>query len=156
MKPLSCEAVTDLLPDRVRGDGGGIGEIDRRRLERHLARCAPCRAESELLGLIADARPAVPAGLHARVASAVAGWRAPKRRVPAGMAAAAGIVLALVTGGLLVIQVQSFEETAAAGTQASAATIQDVRPYDPLLSGGPQLARLSVDELATLLAEMDR
>lgn len=155
MNSLSCESITDLLPDRVRNN---IGEIDRLRVDRHLERCATCRAQSELLGLVARSRPAVPAGLHERVAGAVAARLAPRRHARAGIAAAAGIVLALVTGGLLVMRVRSYDgaETPAAEDVTAPATIQAVRPDDPLLAGGPEFARLSVEELATLLAEMDR
>lgn len=155
MNPLSCESVTDLLPHRMRNN---IREIDRLRVDRHLERCASCRAQSELVGLVSQARPAVPAGLHERVASAAAARHAPRRHARAAAAAAAGIVLALMTGGLLVWRVQSYDrgETPAAEDLTATATIQAVRPDDALLAGGPEFARLSVEELATLLAEMDQ
>lgn len=155
MNTSSCESITDLLADRVRNN---IGPIDRLRVDRHLERCASCQAQSELLAMIERTRPAVPAGLQARIAGAVAARPRPRRRARAGLAAAAGIVLALVTGGLLVMRVQSYGggETPTGEDLTATATMQAVRPDDPLLAGGPQFARLSVDELATLLAEMDR
>src|SRR4051812_7422053 len=53
---FSCEAVRDLLPERL---GGDLDELRARGVDGHLATCGPCRAEeaelAALLGALAAA-----------------------------------------------------------------------------------------------------
>ena len=88
------DLLPELLHDRLPAD-------QRARVEAHVATCAPCRAEKEI---IAGMRAAIvtPRIDSARVAAAVSPYRSPPRRIAQSSAwrIAAAVVL-LVGGGLL-------------------------------------------------------
>lgn len=152
MNPLCCESVTDLLPDRLRDR---LGEIERLAVDRHVERCSSCRAQKQLLQSILRARADVPAGLEARVQGAVAARAVPGRAARGDLAAAAAVVVALLTGGLVISQVGLLRDDQSVQDADLTADIQALRPDDPLLQGGPGFDRLSLEELSTLLAELD-
>jgi predicted anti-sigma-YlaC factor YlaD len=151
MNVMTCEAVTDFLPDRL---AERLGEVDRIRVDQHLAACADCRAQRDLLEVLRAAAVTVPAGLEMRVRRAVAARPQPRRWAPAHMAVAASVVFALAAGALFL------SEGPRTGRRSSSsdpgiATLPTGSYDDPLLHGGPGLGQLSVDELERLLAELD-
>lgn len=151
MNAMTCDTVTDFLPDRL---AERLGEVDRSRVDQHLAACADCRAQRQLLAAVRAATVPLPGGLETRVRRAVAARPQPRRWVPAPMAVAASVVFALAAGGLFL------SEGLLPGRRAPAAdpdlaTLPSASYDDPLLHGGPGLGQLSVDELERLLAELD-
>ena len=84
---MDCEAFRDDMLDVLYGEGG---EVAARRFEAHQASCADCRREmAQLRRLRGDlAQWALPEPLRVWPAEA------PSRRFPAGLATAAGLVLA--------------------------------------------------------------
>ncbi len=148
MSQRICESVADQLPDHLQGR---LAEVDCVRVDEHRVSCPDCSTEWELLVAMRNARPAVPAELDERVRRALS--RRPQRWVPAHLAIAASVVLALVTAGLLL---SPGDRTArSVGGESDVATTTTVRPGDPLLTGGAALGQLSVAELERLLAELD-
>jgi predicted anti-sigma-YlaC factor YlaD len=152
MNTERCAAMSDQMPDWL---NDRLNEVDRARVEEHVAQCPACRQEREVLRGVRRTRPAIPAALEARVVAAVRSRPARHRWVPGQLAAAASVVLAIATGGVLVLS---------SGPAASGDPVQQADPTasahaghigDPLLHGGPGLSNLSVDELQALLAELD-
>ena len=95
MNAMTCGTVTDFLPDRL---AERLGEVDRIRIDQHLAGCADCRAQRDLLEAVRAAAVRVPAGLETRVRRAVAARPRPRRWSPAFVAVAASVVFVLAGG----------------------------------------------------------
>ena len=156
MKALTCEGIRELLPER---DRDSLDAPDRLGVDEHLAVCADCRADLELIGALrADAAAVrVPVGLETRVVNAVR--RPPIRRawVPAHLAIAASIVLALLAGGALLRDGAGNRASAGVepGDAVSAAAVVGPSVREPLLRGVPALHELSVEELEVLLSELE-
>ena len=60
MTETQCGAVRELVPDFV---GGRLAEREFRLVERHIAECEECRAETGLARVILASRPGVPTAL---------------------------------------------------------------------------------------------
>jgi anti-sigma factor RsiW len=155
MDGMNCETVRDILPEHVRGELDGTANAA---VEAHLAHCTACGTEAALVVLLARTRPVAPAGLEARIVGAV---RTPKPRrvmwIPSRAAMAAAAAGVLLTGGLLLRQAG---EPASAVPQVSLveeAVLHGALTWmaEPLLSGGPALHELSLDELEALLMELE-
>ena len=170
----ACESVVDRLPDRV---ANRLGPEEALQVDTHLEECAACRAEAELLTLLAADAPTAPPGLEERIqravgrefgkevaavrASGAAGGPVPHRtlgwrpsRIPAwGWAAAAG--LALLLGRGLVPD----GESTASGPDLLALTDADVEygvlPTGDIVAGAPVLDGLTEEVLNQLLEEWD-
>ena len=151
MNGMSCDTITDLLPDRL---VDRIGELERLAVDEHLRGCAECRAHRALLIAVRDSGAPVPAGLHERVVQAVAARPARRSWTPAHFAVAATIVFALLGGGVFLAGDGGPDRPGADG-DPGVATVPASSFDDPLLHGGPGLGRLSIDELQILLAELD-
>jgi anti-sigma factor RsiW len=91
--------VRDLLPELVNDRLGASARAD---VEAHLATCADCRAEVEVLRGMRATFGQVPSIDVARIAAAIPPYRAPVRRVWVGWRAAAAITV-LVAGGSSVV-----------------------------------------------------
>lgn len=149
MNGISCEHVRDLLP--LQGHEDMAGAVDA-----HLAGCAACRAEAELVALLRSGLDPVPAGLEARVLDAVRSRPGTRPVFTPGRFAMAATLAAAVIGGAAIWTSQS--EPPAAQAVASAGEIMDMAwdtEGDPLLHSGSTLQQLSVEELELLLAELD-
>ena len=164
MNEIRCPDVLDRLPALAAGEVSGA---EAETLRAHLAECEACAAEWTVVEMLREAGPVpVPSGLEARIQAAVRGEgqgssSAPaprRRRVPSwGLAAAAGIVLAVATPVL----VDRMGPAPGAGIEESAIEdgISDRLP-SPLLddevvvAGAAVLDGLTDEALEQLLEEM--
>jgi anti-sigma factor RsiW len=155
MTMMQCETVRDLLPDHARA---ALAPAERQAVDAHIAACAGCAAEAALVALLARHPVVAPARLEARVLAAVRAPR-PARTVwqPGRLALAASLVGALLTGGLLLRQGVSGPTPAVQTSLAEDAVRAGALTWlaEPALSGGPALHDLSIDELETLLQELE-
>jgi hypothetical protein len=154
MMNLNCEYVRDVYPDVVNGTAAKSLEQE---VRAHLADCDECRAEAALVDALRAQHIAVPAGLHERVARAVAepprrGWRLR----PSDVAMAATLAAALLGGGLY-MQSQNHAEAPAKATavlRAPAHGLGSVGVEDAMMSGKSSLDDLSIEQLEKLLGEV--
>ena len=78
MTTMRCETVRDALPALARGT---LGEVEAAQVRAHIAGCDECAGAWRVVGALAHASVAAPAGLADRVAAEVAHKRtvAPRR-----------------------------------------------------------------------------
>jgi anti-sigma factor RsiW len=154
MKTMTCESVRDLLPELA---AATLDTGSRAAVEVHLARCAECAAEQALVAAIRAAAPEPPAGLGARINLALdrpatvpprATWARP-------VAIAATAAFALLTGGLLIRSQQRTTDVADADVVAAVPVGWPAVQAAPMLRVAPTLHDLSMEELESLLAELD-
>lgn len=148
-----CGRVRDHLPELVRG---GLAEADAAQVSTHVEACAECAAELRIVQALRAHEVAVPAALEDAVAGAVERGRRQPRRVSRGrLAMAATVGFALVTASLL--DRPSGEPPETDGAIAGDALTAPVWPAvdEPLMRDGPALYQLSVEELETLLEELE-
>ena len=148
---MTCETARDLLPELARGAlDGAVADV----VERHLDGCPPCEAERTLVTMVRASTALPPSGLETRVTRALrTAPAAPARVAVRDFAVAATAAFALVTGGLLLRSVATEEaEPAPAGAEV---TFGWPVVQDPLLRATPALHDLSVEELESLLAELE-
>ena len=101
MTTMRCEAVRDALPALARGT---LGDAEAARVREHLAGCDECTDAWTVVGALAEANVAAPAGLADRVSAELKRRgtvvSAPRRSTPArwlgGIGLSAAAVLALV------------------------------------------------------------
>lgn len=149
MTEFECAWVRDRLPEFVRD---ALDVADGARVEQHLATCADCAAECELVSAIA-VPVAVPAELEARV---VAVARSTTRR-GSGVrqyAIAASFALAMVTGSILWRKGVGPAGVVTSSDVGVEAVLAQPTGADPLLHESG-LQSLSEDELRTLLEELE-
>lgn len=144
-----CESVRDRLPEFLHAR---LDEGDRRALRRHVAECEDCAAELHLLEAVQADRVTLPPELEARVLRAAGATRhRPRWGTPGRVAMAASVTLALVTAGVL-------QWRTSAGTDDAVEALAPP-PWpsadEPLMRGGPALNQLSLDELESLLEELE-
>jgi anti-sigma factor RsiW len=151
---MTCETARELLPELSAGVlAGGLDVALESALERHLERCASCAAEAEVVALVRAAAVVPPPGLEARVARAVRSGAVTRRPLVAvrSLAVAATAAFALLTGGLLLRDfVGDDAEPGLAEVTLGWPVVQD-----PILRAAPALHDLSVEELESLLAELE-
>lgn len=144
-----CDEVRDLLPAHARGE---LLPHETAALDGHLVHCARCRDEAEVVHMLQDALAPVPHHLEERVLSAVRTVR-PRRVLRPRLALAATLAAAVAGGALLFARPgEPVAETAA----VDARTLSWAAAEDPLLHGRSELQQLSVEELETLVAELER
>lgn len=151
---MTCEIVRDRVPDLE----AGVLEADEAlEMERHFEECPACADERAVVDLVRASAPEPPAGLEARIREAVrtppAGVALRQRSVPS-FAVAAGIVFVLLAGGLLM------QNGVLPGGSAESPPVEEVTfgwPHvsDPILRTAPVFSGLSVEELESLLAELE-
>ena len=156
MTKIGCADVKDLLPEWIRRE---LEESDRAVVVAHVASCASCSEEVELLRRIQAAAVSPPASLASEIKSAVAAKMGSDAGVEYGQAgrfarwrltAAATVVLALGTA-LIWQRTQALPEVGPLGQDPFAV----VWPSDDAdVAGVPMLADLSDEELALLLEEL--
>lgn len=154
MTSLSCDRVHDLLPEYA---AGALDAVRRGLVDEHLAFCAACRAESELVAQVRASSLAVPAALEGRVVAAVRGRPAARRWGTPGQLAAAATLAAAVIGGALYFEGGRNGPIASSGTSAPGASESSVLPgvERPPLVGGSVLGDLTEAELQVLLDRME-
>jgi anti-sigma factor RsiW len=171
MNEIRCVEIVDRLPALAAGEVEAAGAAE---LRRHLAECASCGDEWTVVQLLHEAGPApVPTGLEARLQAAVREDAARtvarpaasgaaalgRRRIPSwGLAAAAGIVLAIATPVLVermgdppVPAVDDVAIEVALGERLPSPWVED---EEDVVAGAPILDGLSDEALALLLEEM--
>jgi anti-sigma factor RsiW len=158
MSTVSCGNVQDLLPEHARGV---LEPALAASLDAHLESCGACSTESALVSLLAR-HPAMPTtALEARIIGAVrtAPARRPQPWIARHAALAAALAGALLTGGLWLRQVTP---DPAAERQPQVSLVEEAVLNgaltwitEPVLSGGPALHELSMDELEALLMELE-
>lgn len=157
MMSHDCDTMRDLLPLYVRG---AVLPHEQAAAEQHIASCADCAQEASIIRLLQQSIEPVPAGLEDRVLSAV---RAPQPRtarrfVPARLAMAATVTLAVIGGALAIDRYTAPPadgEMMLAEFELPSAMVGWVVDSDPLLHGGATLDELTVEELEILLAELE-
>lgn len=148
---MTCEIARDLLPELV---SGALDRALADAVERHLDVCAACAAERGVVALVRAAVVRPPAGLESRVVRAVrTGGRAQRLPQARRLAVAAMAAFAVLTGGLLLRGVVSDETEPAPGM--ADVTLGWPVVQDPILRATPALHDLSVEELESLLAELE-
>lgn len=156
---MTCENVTDLLPDLA---AGSLNATDAEALRAHLASCAECAAEWSLIAAMRMAPSASPE-LVASIAKAVASR--PVARPMWGarqLALAATIAVAIIGGGIAVDQMQrESARTVAApladsvpAVVAPATTSSEVTVEEPVLGSRSVLPQMNEKQLEALLAQM--
>lgn len=149
MTDLNCEYVRDVYPDVLNGKSDASLA---QRVRAHVAACDECRAEAMLLEAL-HAQPArPPAGLHERVVHHATRTR-PRRRLSRSELAMAATLAAALIGGSVIMQGK--RDTTGEQTVAAEAAIGFVGVEGAMLSGKVSLDDLSVEELETLLGEME-
>ncbi|MBI4538111.1 MAG: zf-HC2 domain-containing protein [Gemmatimonadetes bacterium] len=156
MTERSCEWVRDTLPGRV---AGRLGAEDEAVVDAHLAACAGCREEAELIARLLEIRPRVPAGLAEHIGMAVldvgdAGGAAPGAPGARRWALAAAASVAVLASALAWLWVAGGRQ--GIGTTATwEASARDWPTADGTLAGAPVLEDLPEETLVTLLEEMN-
>ncbi len=153
MNQPTCEHVRDVYPDVSNGsaDAAVVREV-----HAHLATCAECRAECAVVDAVRAQQIAVPAGLQQRIAQAAA--RRPRWQVSRARLALAATLAAALIGGGLFLRLDRSEPAAQltpAQVRASAPGLGAVGVEAAMLSGKSSLDDLSVEQLETLLGEME-
>ncbi len=156
MTKIGCADVKDLLPEWIRRE---LEESDRAAVAAHVASCASCSGEVELLRRIQAAAVSTPPSLASEIKSAVAAEMRSHAGLEDGQAkhferwwltAAATVVLALGTA-LIWQRTQALPEVGPLGQDPFAV----VWPSDDAdVAGVPMLADLSDEQLALLLEEL--
>lgn len=152
MKTSTCDTVRDRLPGLATGE---VTADEAFTVERHLAACAECAGERDVLTLLRSGMPEVPAGLEARIARAVrvgTPVKARTRPVPS-YAVAAGLACVVLTGSLLLRNGLSplADRPESIGSEVS----MGWPTVDPILRAAPVLTDLTVEQLESLLAELE-
>jgi anti-sigma factor RsiW len=154
---MTCDEARDRIDDYV---DGALDEAAFQEMELHLAGCAECRAEERSLRALLAHAAALPreiapdrdlwAGIEARLDEArPAGRRAGWTGWAAGLAAAAGVALALST---------ALHRPVPAGRPANglALTPAALRSEDPVAAAEREYARAAADLMSALEQQRDR
>ena len=154
---MTCDEARDRIDDYV---DGALDEAAFQEMELHLAGCAQCRAEERSLRALLAHAAALPremapsrdlwAGIEARLDEARPTWRrAGWAGWGAGLAAAAGVALALST---------ALHGPGPAGRPANGPTLAPaaLRSEDPGASAEREYARAAADLMSALEQQRDR
>lgn len=151
MKDRNCATVQDLLPEYV---AATLGTEPAAEVRAHLAHCAECRAEAELVSLVRSADVDVPPDLESRIVSAMhAGGGLPSTRKWSvkHYAMAATVAFAAITGSWIWQSNMQGDENRPADVAAVPVAEED----SPVLLRSPGLSALSEEELLALLKEIE-
>ena len=143
----NCGAIRELIPDLI---AGRLPVSETARARRHVATCADCRAEMELVSLLHATRAEAPAALLDRITRSAVGRR--PRHTWWGISAAAIAALAL---GIGVVG----NDASAPGSDVPAFVREAEEGEiwlsdDGLVAGAPALYDLSDEALLELLDEL--
>ena len=153
MTALTCEHVSDVLPELV---GGKLGSIDEAAVRGHLQSCVECKRELELVTSISRARLSVPEDLHGRVIRATRARKGPVWT--SRMTLAASIAVAVLGTSVLLMQ-RDFVSDSTVPVAIQPEPVAEagagwLSVEDAFVSGTASLRDLSEDELKTLLSEL--
>jgi hypothetical protein len=151
MNELNCEYVREIYPDVLRGtaDANAIATV-----RAHLAGCADCRVEAELIERLYVAPVTVPAGLQERVLAGVRSAPA-GRRFAARHVALAATVAAVLIGGPALLDSLRTPETPGGAAATISSGLGVVTVEAALVTGTGSLQDLTVEELEQLLGEIE-
>ncbi|MGH7506776.1 MAG: anti-sigma factor family protein, partial [Longimicrobiales bacterium] len=134
---------------------GLLDAAEAREVDAHLARCADCATERDLVAALRSTAQRPPAGLDRRIVRAIS---VPPARTARSwvrpLAIAAVAAFAVITGSLIV---RSGTDVSDVPVGDMAASVAPAWPsvQDPILRVTPVLHDLSVEELESLLAELE-
>jgi anti-sigma factor RsiW len=149
MKTLNCEYVREAYADVLHG---ALDAATATAVRTHLAGCAECRAEADVIDALYAAPQLVPPGLHERVARAVAVAPRPRRFAPRHLAMAATVAAALI-GGTVLLQSTGGPDAVPAAENGGGLGFVTVEAA--MMSGTGSLQDLTIEELEQLLGEID-
>lgn len=152
MSEATCATVRERIPDMVRDrlDPEGLAAA-----RSHVATCAECRADLELVHALYVSRTSAPAGLAGRVVRAVRRDRSGIQRPWWGLSAAAVAALALGIGIASEPSITAVPELAPSfAAEAEEGDSELWLSEDGLLAGAPALDVLSDEALLELLEEL--
>jgi len=144
-----CVSVREALPDFA---AGRLEKADREEVSTHIAACAMCQEELQLVGLLFAARATAPRGLDDRVLDAVTRKPRTAHRPWWGLSAAAVAAIALGVG----MSSDVGAPTAPSGNDF-ATEFEEGEFWvsdDGMLAGAPSLDALSDEALMELLEEL--
>jgi hypothetical protein len=150
---MGCEDIIDRLPDWV---AGRLDQASADAVAGHVGTCARCAGEVDLLRMLGETRPVVPADLATRITGAVRARAGSvsvlrRRRLAPAWALSAAAVLVLAVGTTVLIDAPAPSELGEVVVEDDAeAWIAE----DAVVAGAPVLEELSDDDLAALLEEM--
>lgn len=151
MNEATCGTVRELIPDVV---SERLGEGASAMVDAHVATCAECRHELELVRALRASPVAVPAGLASRVSRAARLDRGGSRRPWWGISAAAVAALALGIGMASEPTTPAVPALAPAFASENETEAELWLSEDGLLAGAPALEALSDEALLELLEEL--
>lgn len=155
MTKPTCEVVRDRLPGLENGE---MSAEEARIVESHVAVCVACAEERAIIRLIRETAPVPPPGLEARIGRALRSAPAAALSGRPGtmppFAVAAGVAFVLLTGSLL-LRGGAMPGIEREDVPAAGVTLGWPHVSDPILRTAPVLNDLTVEELETLLAELD-
>ena len=155
---MTCDEARDLMDDYV---DGALDEAAFQEMELHVAGCAECRAEERALRALLAHAAALPreilpsrdlwAGIDARLDEGRPMWRRPRMLAGwgAGLAAAAGVVLALSAA----LHGPAGSRGASPFTALAPAAL---RSEDPVASAEREYARAAAELMSALEQQRDR
>lgn len=151
MSNLNCEYVRDVYPDVLNGqaDAALVQSV-----RAHIAACAECRAEIAVIEAINAHGLLVPAGLEERVLNA-ARQPQPRWRIGRSDLAMAATLAAALIGGSIIMETRIPESSPPTAAKPAAHGIGTVSVEAAMLSGKTSLEDLSVEQLETLLGELE-
>lgn len=156
MNGYDCDTIRDMLAAHALGR---LTLPEQEAVDTHVAACADCAAEQEVVRMLQTGLAELPAGLEARVLRAVRRATPSRRWNPARLAMAATLAAAVLGGTVI------FERAGLPGVAPRPATTLSLETDgpgvswqtegDPLLHGGSALQELSEEELELILAELE-
>jgi hypothetical protein len=141
---LNCEYVREAYPDVLNNVADTATTTA---VRSHIARCAECREEAALIEELHRAVVQVPAGLHQRIAVQLSQPAVRPFRLR-NLAYAATVAAAVIGGSILLNPRQ--EEPAPDSAGLGFVTVEDA-----MVSGTSSLGDLTIEELETLLGEIE-
>lgn len=152
MSRLNCEYVLDVYPDVLNGRADAALA---QQVRAHVAACDDCGADIELLEALHAEPILVPAGLHERVVKAT---RSPQPRWRIGrseLAMVATLAMAVIGGSLLVSNDTVPTAPAPVIRPVAQQSYGLIGVEEAMMSGKASLEDLSIEELESLLKELE-
>ena len=151
MTNLHCEYVREVYPDVLHGnaDASTVSAV-----RAHIAGCADCRVEAELIEGLRRTSLQVPAGLHERVVASLS-TPARRRRFPLRHLAFAATLAAALIGGSLLLDSMRSPGSRTATPPAGAGGLGVITVEAAMVTGTGSLQDLTVEELEQLLGEIE-
>jgi hypothetical protein len=152
MMNLNCEYVREIYPDILNGTADAQTAAA---VHAHVANCAECRAESELLTQLHAVTVPIPSGLSERVLAAVHETPRQGGFGKGRLAMAATVAAAVIGGSLLLDTTRTPQQPTPAVAQTSSSGVGVITVEAAMMSGTGSLQDLTVEELEQLLGEIE-